>query len=265
MNKTFVLIHGTWHGGWAWQEVVRCLAEKGHLAYAPTLAGHGPEARRDGVTHRDCVASVAKYIEEHNLRNVVLVGHSFGGTVVQRVVEELPRRIARATFLNALILKDRQRVFDVLPEVFLEALKAKNGTNSSASSAGNTMQTLDPAPWETWRNNFIQDGSECLARLTWEQLSPEPNQVNLDKLDLKRFYALAVAKSFIYCRQDRAMPPGFFHPGMSSRLGVCKLVEMDGGHEVMFTRPAELADKIIEADSDGEAAPSLTHDYAWEI
>ena len=36
MNKTFVLIHGTWHGGWAWQEVVRCLAEKGHVAYAPT-------------------------------------------------------------------------------------------------------------------------------------------------------------------------------------------------------------------------------------
>jgi len=43
------------------------------------------------------------------------------------------------------------------------------------------------------------------------------------------------------------MPPGYFHPGMSSRLGAFKLLEMDGSHEVMFTRPAELAAKIIEA------------------
>jgi hypothetical protein len=83
----------------------------------------------------------------------------------------------------------------------------------------------------------------------WEQLSPEPNQVNLDKLDLKRFYSPAIPKSFIYCRQDSALPPGYFHPRMSSRLGAFKLLEMDGSHEVMFTRPAELADKIIEASS----------------
>ena len=46
------------------------------------------------------------------------------------------------------------------------------------------------------------------------------------------------------------MPPGYFHPGMSSRLGECKVVEMDGSHEAMFTRPAELAEKLIEASSD---------------
>src|SRR6516164_11378878 len=247
MNKTFVLIHGTWHGGWAWKEVIDYLSAKGHRAYAPTLAGHGPGVTRVGITHRDCVASVVDCIEEHQLEEVVLVGHSFGGTVVQKVVEELPGRIARAVFLDALILRDRQCVFDVLPDVFLEALKPNNGNHPSAGSLEDTMQTLAPAPWETWRDNFIQDAPEPLAWSTWQQLSPEPNQVNLDSLDLERFYAHAVPRSFIYCRQDQAMPPGFFHPGMSSRLGVCKLVEMDGGHEVMFTRPAELADKIIEA------------------
>jgi hypothetical protein len=66
-------------------------------------------------------------------------------------------------------------------------------------------------------------------------------------LNLRRFYSLDIAKSFIYCRQDKALPPGYFHPRMSSRLGAFKLLEMDGGHEVMFTRPRELADKLIEA------------------
>jgi pimeloyl-ACP methyl ester carboxylesterase len=243
MSRTFVLIHGTWHGGWAWHEVIDCLSRKGHRAYAPTLAGHGPGARRTGITHQDCVASVVSYIQEHKLTSVILVGHSFGGTVVQKVPEKVPDGIKRTVFLNALILNDGQCVFDVLPRVFLEALKPKN-------SVDNTMQTLAPAPWETWRNNFIQDAPETLARSTWENLSPEPNQVNLDNLDLKRFYALSVPKSFIFCRQDQAMPPGYFHPGMSSRLGAHKLVEMDGSHEVMFTRPAELAEKIIEASAD---------------
>ena len=70
------------------------------------------------------------------------------------------------------------------------------------------------------------------------------------ELDLKRFYSLTIPKSFIYCRQDKALPPGYFHPRMSSRLGACKLLEMDGSHEVLFTRLAELAGKIIEAISD---------------
>jgi hypothetical protein len=54
----------------------------------------------------------------------------------------------------------------------------------------------------------------------------------------------------IFCRQDKALPEGSFHPRMSSRLGAFKLVEMDGSHEVMFTRPGELADKIIQASSE---------------
>jgi hypothetical protein len=114
------------------------------------------------------------------------------------------------------------------------------------ASSDNTMLIS----WEIWRDGFIQDAPESEARSIWEQLSPEPNQVNLEKLDLNRFYSLGIPKSFIYCRQDKALPPGYFHPRMSSRLGVFKLLEMDGSHEVMFTRPAELADKIIEAGSD---------------
>ena len=50
--------------------------------------------------------------------------------------------------------------------------------------------------------------------------------------------------------QDRALPEGTWHPGMSSRLGPCKIVPMAGSHEVMFTRPAELARTLTEAARD---------------
>jgi hypothetical protein len=99
-----------------------------------------------------------------------------------------------------------------------------------------------------WRDYFIQDAPGEVARALWEQLSPEPNTPNVEKLDLKAFHKVDIPKSYIVCRQDMTLPPGSFNPGMSSRLGIYKLVEMEGSHEVMFTRPAELASKLLEAN-----------------
>ena len=72
MSKTFVLIHGSWHGGWAWKDVIRRLSEKGYGAHAPTLAGHGPGVTRLGITHQECVASVVTYIQQHGLEDLIL-------------------------------------------------------------------------------------------------------------------------------------------------------------------------------------------------
>jgi len=196
---------------------------------------------RLGVTHQDCVRSVVSYIQEQRLENVILVGHSFGGSVIQKVAEEIPSLIERTVFLDALIVEDGHCVFDELPAEYVALFN-----DLARASSDNTMLI----PWEVWRDNFIQDAPEPGARSIWEQLSPEPNQVNLDRLDLKRFYSLVIPRSFIYCRQDKALPPGYFHPRMSSRLGTFKFLEMDGSHEVMFTRPEELVDKIIEASFD---------------
>jgi pimeloyl-ACP methyl ester carboxylesterase len=235
------MIHGSWHCGWAWQGVMRHLAAKGHVTHAPTLPGHGPGAGRQGIRHQDCVTAVLAYITERSLKDIILVGHSFGGTVVQKLAEELAERVTRMVFLDALIVEDGQCVFDVLPREYAALFN-----DLARASSDNSMMI----PWEIWRDNFIQDAAEPLARSLWEQLSPEPNQVNLDCLNLKRFYSLSIPRSFIHCRDDRALPPGYFHPRMSSRLGGFKLLEMDGGHEVMFTRPDDLANRIIEASED---------------
>jgi len=154
---------------------------------------------RAGITHQDCVDSVIARIRHCNLKSVVLVGHSFGGTVVQKVAEQVPDRIASLVFLDALILEHNQRVFDVLPSVFLDSLTTKNGDAPAVASFENTGHILPPPPWETWRDNFIQDAPEPLAQWAWEQLSPKPAQVNLDNLDLTRFYSLDIPKSLIYC------------------------------------------------------------------
>jgi hypothetical protein len=69
----------------------------------------------------------------------------------------------------------------------------------------------------------MQDATEPVARPAWEQLFPEPNQVDLDKLDLKRFYSLAEPKGVIHYRQDQGAAVRIFHPCRSSRVGAFKL------------------------------------------
>jgi pimeloyl-ACP methyl ester carboxylesterase len=201
MSKTFVLIHGSWHGGWAWEEVICHLSQRGHRAFVPTLIGHGPNATRLGITHEDCVNSVVAYIQQRELEDIILVGHSFGGTVVQKVAEQFPKRIARIVFLDALVLADNRCVFDALPADYVALFNSLAGASSD-----NTMLI----PWEIWRDNFMQDAPVGQARSIWEQLSPEPNQVNLDRLDLKRFYSLTIPKSFITAARTMRCQPVIF-------------------------------------------------------
>src|SRR5262249_19008103 len=159
MSKPIVLIHGSWHGGWAWEAVIRRISERGHRAHAPTLPGHGPGAMRLGITHQVCVDAIADDIHQRGLRDVIIVGHSFGGSVIQKVAELLPDRIEQTVFVDALILESNQCVFDNLPTDYVALFNALAG-----ASPDNTMMI----PWEIWRDNFIQDAQEAVARSLWE-------------------------------------------------------------------------------------------------
>jgi pimeloyl-ACP methyl ester carboxylesterase len=240
--STFVLVHGAWHDGSAWDQTAGHLESKGHKALAPTMAGHGRSAPRN-VDHAQCTDSIVQAIVERDLREFVLVGHSFGGTVVCKVAEKIPERIRRLVFLNAFILKDGDSLVDEIPPTHA----ALYDRLSTGSRDGTVM-----IPFPIWRESFVNDADWELAKWTYSQLSPEPYQPCIDKLDLQKFYSLEMPRSFINCTEDIALPPGEWgwHPRMSGRLGVYRLVQMPGSHEVIYTNPALLAQKIVEAGRD---------------
>ena len=240
--STFVLIHGSWHDGSAWEPVRAHLAEKGHQAFSPTIAGHGKGVDKN-VNHAQCTQSIIDFILEKDLRDIVLLGHSFGGTILSQVAPALPERIRRLIFWNAFVCEDGNSLLDEVPGYY-QALFDELVTQSSDGTV-----TL---PFPIWREAFINDADLELAQSAYARLSPEPYQPFRDKLDMKPFYALDLPKSFLNCTEDIALPPGEWgwHPRMSSRLGLYRLVQMPGSHEVIFTNPIGLADKIIEAGRD---------------
>jgi pimeloyl-ACP methyl ester carboxylesterase len=239
---TFVLVHGSWHDGTCWNGTIPHLERKGHKIFAPTIAGHGKGVAKN-VNHAECTNSIVDFIEDRNLSDFVLVGHSFGGTVISKVAEAVPGRIKRLVFLNGFVLRDGFSLRDEIPPHQAELLEELSKESANASV------TL---PFALWREAFINDADLDLAKSTYAQLSPEPSQPTKDKLDLKRFYSLETPKSYINCTEDTALPPGEWgwHPRMSGRLGLYRLVQMPGSHEVIFTNPGGLADKILEASRD---------------
>lgn len=238
----FVLVHGAWHDGSAWQATLKHLKKKGHKVFAPTMAGHGKGVPKN-VTHAQCTASIVDYIFEKGLKDFVLAGHSFGGTVISKVAEAIPERIRRLVYLNAFVLRDGNSLTDEIPH---EA--AATFAKMAHESADNTLML----PFPVWREQFINDADLALARQTYARLSPEPFAPLSDKLDLKKFYGLTVPRSYIHCTEDTALPPGEWgwHPRMSNRLGLYRLVQMTGSHEVIYTNPVGLAEKIVEAGRD---------------
>ena len=115
--STFVLVHGAWHGSWCWKRVRSALQQLGHEVFTPTLTGVGershllaPHINMD--THIDDVANLIRWEE---LSDIVLCGHSYGGTVVSGVAERLADRIRALVYLEAFVLQDGQSLFDTLP------------------------------------------------------------------------------------------------------------------------------------------------------
>jgi pimeloyl-ACP methyl ester carboxylesterase len=238
----FVLVHGSWHDGAAWAGVIRALEAEGHKAFAPTAVGYGKGANKK-VTHAQCVQSLVDFIVKNSLSDFILVGHSFGGTFISKIAEALPERIRRLVFQNAFVVRDGHSVMDESPPTTAALFERM------ASESPDQAFLL---PFPVWRDAFINDGDLEMAKRTYRLLSPEPLQPSKDKLDLKKFYSLDLPRSYINATEDIALPPGEWgwHPRMSSRLGLYRLVQMPGSHEVMFTNPSGLAERIIEAGRD---------------
>jgi pimeloyl-ACP methyl ester carboxylesterase len=114
-TRTFVLVHGAWHGGWCWRHVADRLTDKGHYVVAPTLSGvgersHLPPGPIDLTTHVDDVVGEIKW---KDLDGIVLVGHSYGGMVITGVAEQLRNRISAIVYLDAFVPADGQSLFDI--------------------------------------------------------------------------------------------------------------------------------------------------------
>src|ERR1041384_5325644 len=113
---TYVLVHGSYQGGWIWQKVADRLRAAGHRVYAPSLDGcaERKDQVRPGITAETQAEEIAQLLFYEDLKDVVLAGTSSGGMVVCRVAEAMRDRIARLFFIDALALLPGEKIGDIV-------------------------------------------------------------------------------------------------------------------------------------------------------
>ncbi len=139
---TFVLIAGGNLGGWVWRRVRRLLESAGHAVYAPTLTGLGERAHliRPEIDLHVHIRDVLGVLEYEDLRDVVLVGHSYGGMVITGVADRVSDRLAQLVYLDADVPRHGESEFDLLtPEERAEYEEA-------ASARGEGWRVPPPFP-----------------------------------------------------------------------------------------------------------------------
>ena len=104
-KRTYVIVHGAWGGGWDWRGVDSALSARGNRVYRVTLAGLGDKVHLASpsiglATH---VSDVVNTICFENLRDVILVGHSYGGMVITGAADQVADRIHRLVYVDAFL------------------------------------------------------------------------------------------------------------------------------------------------------------------
>jgi pimeloyl-ACP methyl ester carboxylesterase len=121
--KTYVLVHGAYGGGWIWRDVAAGLRQQGHRVYTPTQTGLGERSHllSRQITVDTHIEDVASLIALEDLRDIILVGHSYGGMAVTGVADRMTDRIRHIVYLDALIPENGDTAFTILPAGMAEA------------------------------------------------------------------------------------------------------------------------------------------------
>lgn len=236
----YVLVHGAWHTGAEFEATAAPMRAAGHEVHVPTLAGNRPGDRKD-VGLETAIASLLEYVDDQRLDDFVLVGHSYGGMIITAVADRIPARVRRLVYWNAFVPHDGEAVTDLVPPHYAAMFK------SLAAADGGVMM-----PFPIWREAFMNDASLAEAEAAYACLNAHPLKTMTDTLRLTHTpAALPMGKSYLNATDDIALPHSLgWHPRLSERLGLFRLVQCTGSHELCFTNPALLAQKIMDAGRD---------------
>ena len=230
----FLLIHGAWHGGWVWNEISDILRYQRCSVSTPTLTGLGEKKHllSSKITIETFIEDVVNHIVFENLNNIILVGHSFAGSVISGVADRLKDRIQKLIYFDAMILIDGQKPFDITPKETVEQrieLAKKFGNNISI-----------PAPSADAFGVFDIKKSLLLE----EKLTPHPLSAFQSKLVLKNEVGNGIPLSYIFCTKP------VYKSLESSREVVRKMkwpiFELNAGHDAMLTHPKETLNLLMK-------------------
>ena len=239
--STYVLVHGAWHTGDELESVAESIRAAGHIVHAPTVKGNRPGDEKN-IGLAEAIESIIEFLGKHELDDIILVGHSYGGMIITAVADMLPR-VRRLVYWNAFVPNDGESIYDMLTPQHIALLSA----SAAERSDGSVM-----LPFQIWRETLINDVDLETAQCAYKLLNPHPLKTLTEKISLRINPAdMPIGKSYINGTEDISLPHQHpWHPRLSQKLGLFRLIQISGSHELCFSNPLRLARAIMDAGRD---------------
>ncbi|GLW27182.1 alpha/beta fold hydrolase [Actinoplanes regularis] len=219
---TFVLVHGAWHGPWAWERVETSLRAAGARTITPDLSGRGDDGLHG---HAQAVIAALDGAAEND---IVLVGHSYAGLVVREAADARPGLVGHIVLVDGWAGADGASLFSLAPESFVAAVRA------AAETRGDGHRI--PAPPPAAFGIVDPDTAALLA----QRLIPHPLRAFTEPTRLTGAVD-RIPGTAVYCR-----PQTYPFDRFGEDLGY-RTVALDGPHDVMLTDPERLAGTLLRA------------------
>jgi len=233
---TFVLVHGGGHGGWCYQRVAPLLRGAGHDVYTPTLTGLGERAHllRADIDLDFHIGDIVNVLHFDDLRDVILVGHSYGGMVITGVADRATERVGKLVYLDAATPKNGESLVDHAGPVI-------NAVRPYGEVVDGIELVLLPGP-DAGRLYGVEDPDD----LAWmaDRLTGHPWQCFEQKLVLGNEDAVRAIPDFhVVCTSTI---PTRNRTIMERARSTGRLWAIDTGHDLMITAPTAVADALLE-------------------
>ncbi len=227
---TIVVAHGAWSSAWAWQKMRPLLRAAGHDIFTPSYTGLGERAHlaAPGIGLDTHIEDVLGVLQFEDLRDVVLIGHSYGGMVATGVADRAGGRIARLIYLDAFVPRHGESLFRLVGPETEAKMRAGAAAGDGWRVPSNPMPPDTPPNYAEWAApRRLTQPMKCFEQTLTLSGGPLP------------------PRGYIYCTR---YAPGDVFRQFADRAKTegWRYAELDASHNPHITCPEELRDVLAE-------------------
>lgn len=233
-----LLVHGAFHDGHCWDELIPHLSRLGHDVRSVTLSGHGTSTvkpwRITMSTYAEDVCHAAKQFSQP----CCVIGHSMGGLVITAAAERQPALFSQLIYVAAVV--PRQKGMSLAahdmknPSKPIRRAMKINPFSFTATMDGNAAKDI-----------FYNRCSDEVKNKAISNLCQQPLRPSLSSVSWSMERVGSIRKAYIECTADNAIPI-HIQKMLQKNMIFSRIESLDSDHSPFLSMPEKLAACILQ-------------------